>query len=172
MNGVGKPCAGERHARFDRGPLGKVTCTSEIERNPQVTTLCGATVSRRCDYSLNQRPTSQEPLWPRLLVLRPAFAVATRPDREPERALVLLVPTRHPPREHRARARQRDGPSRQQPAPLESPLPDPRHPLCGRYRVLIVRTGRPHEATWIRRIFLGGWLYSLPVYILEHGNRL
>jgi len=63
MNGVGKPCAGERHARFDRGPLGKVTCTSEIERNPKVTTLCGATVSRRCDYSLNQRPTSQEPLF-------------------------------------------------------------------------------------------------------------
>src|ERR1035437_559407 len=61
MNGVGKPCAGERHARFDRGPLGKVTCTSEIERNPKVTTLCGATVSRRCDYSLNQRPTSQVP---------------------------------------------------------------------------------------------------------------
>src|SRR5450759_368732 len=63
MNGVGKPCAGERHARFDRGPLGKVTCTSEIERNPKVTTLCGATVSRRCDCSLNQRPTSQEPVF-------------------------------------------------------------------------------------------------------------
>ena len=25
MNGVGKPCAGEPHARFDRGPLGKLT---------------------------------------------------------------------------------------------------------------------------------------------------
>ena len=24
MNGVGKPCAGEPHARFDRGPLGTV----------------------------------------------------------------------------------------------------------------------------------------------------
>ena len=24
MNGVGKPCAGEPHARFDRGPLGKL----------------------------------------------------------------------------------------------------------------------------------------------------
>jgi hypothetical protein len=23
MNGVGKPCAGEPHARFDRGPLGR-----------------------------------------------------------------------------------------------------------------------------------------------------
>ena len=25
MNGVGKPCAGEPHARFDRGPLGRLT---------------------------------------------------------------------------------------------------------------------------------------------------
>jgi len=25
MNNVGKPCAGEPHARFDRGPLGRVT---------------------------------------------------------------------------------------------------------------------------------------------------
>ena len=24
MNGVGKPCAGERHARFDWGPLGRL----------------------------------------------------------------------------------------------------------------------------------------------------
>ena len=74
MNGVGKPCAGERHARFDRGPLGKVTCTSEIERNPKVTTLCGATVSRRCDYSLNQRPTSQAPHWSAGLTSHPTLA--------------------------------------------------------------------------------------------------
>ena len=25
MNDVGKPCAKERHARFDRGPLGRLT---------------------------------------------------------------------------------------------------------------------------------------------------
>ena len=37
MNGVGKPCAGERHARFDRGPLGRLNLI-----------LRGLLVSGRC----------------------------------------------------------------------------------------------------------------------------
>jgi hypothetical protein len=35
MNGVGEPCAGEPHARFDRGPLGKATTTvTEMGEKP------------------------------------------------------------------------------------------------------------------------------------------
>jgi hypothetical protein len=62
MNGVGKPCAGEPHARFDRGPLGRLThpagaagpgpvCFKMPPRWP------GRDLNRRCDLS-NQRPTS------------------------------------------------------------------------------------------------------------------
>jgi hypothetical protein len=50
VNGVGKPCAGERHARIERGPLGKAGEHVGGTKIHQVTTLRWATVSRRCAY--------------------------------------------------------------------------------------------------------------------------
>jgi hypothetical protein len=35
VNGVGKPCAGEPHARFDRGPLGMLTLTVTKNLHPR-----------------------------------------------------------------------------------------------------------------------------------------
>ena len=35
MNDVGEPCAGEPHARFDRGPLATATGTTRLARNPR-----------------------------------------------------------------------------------------------------------------------------------------
>jgi len=64
MNGVGKPCAGELHARFDRGPLGKVdaqarwnTCTQRETDGTEPIRRTGHTepaayltsTDRRCD---------------------------------------------------------------------------------------------------------------------------
>jgi hypothetical protein len=54
MNGVGEPCAGEPHARFDRGPLAKKTAAERTprwarKRKPR---------ARRQHRQPNQRPTS------------------------------------------------------------------------------------------------------------------
>ncbi len=62
MNGVGKPCAGERHARIERGLLGTVgECIGDTEIH-QVTTRSRATVSHQYVQPLNQRPTSLDAL--------------------------------------------------------------------------------------------------------------
>ena len=51
VNDVGKPCAGEPHARFERGPLEKRERTRRA-RNPRAS-------ARYQPHPTTQRPTSQ-----------------------------------------------------------------------------------------------------------------
>lgn len=68
----------------------------------------------------------------------------TRPDREPEPHLALVVPPRHRPRRPRAHPGQRSRRHHQQPATTPPRLPQPRQPLrCRQHRALTARTGRP-----------------------------
>jgi hypothetical protein len=45
VNGVAKPCAGERHARFERGPLGR-SKPGEMEHAPNGETLGNEPIRR------------------------------------------------------------------------------------------------------------------------------
>ena len=56
MNGVGKPCAGEPHARFDRGPLGRLTPRRDGTHAPNGKPA-GLSPSA-APATPNQRPTS------------------------------------------------------------------------------------------------------------------
>jgi hypothetical protein len=56
MNGVGKPCAGEPHARFDRGPLGRLTPRRDGTHAPNGKPT-GLSPSA-APATPNQRPTS------------------------------------------------------------------------------------------------------------------
>ena len=59
MNGVGKPCAGERHARFERGPLGSgITDVAEMSEKPSGQRLqVTSRIAKPAAY-LTQRTTS------------------------------------------------------------------------------------------------------------------
>ena len=85
----------------------------------------------------------RRPLRPTGVVLRPALAVATRPDREPEPPSALVVPTGHrPPPRH-----PRPSPTRrchhQPPAPPQPPPPKPSRTLCCPHRAVTDGTGQP-----------------------------
>lgn len=57
MNDVGEPCAGERHARFDRGPLATTTNQAGAAGPGPV---CGD-ATRRPGRDLNRNSQSSEP---------------------------------------------------------------------------------------------------------------
>ena len=82
------------------------------------------------------------PLRPTGVVLRPALAVATRPDREPEPPSALVVPTGHrpPPRHPRPSPTRRK--HHQPPAPPQPPPPKPSRTLCCPHRAVTTGTGR------------------------------
>ena len=88
----------------------------------------------------------RRPLRPTGVVLRPALAVATRPDREPEPPSALVVPTGHrpPPRHPRPSPTRRK--HHQPPAPPQPPPPKPSRTLCCPHRAVTTGTGRPPRA--------------------------
>ena len=63
------------------------------------------------------------PLRRRLLVLRTPLAMATRPSREHQPAMALVVPTRHRPRRHHPRTRRPRRQHHQRPTPPQPQLP-------------------------------------------------
>ena len=85
----------------------------------------------------------RRPLRPTGVVQRPALAVATRPDREPEPPSALVVPTGHrpPPRHPRPSPTRRK--HHQPPAPPQPPPPKPSRTLCCPHRAVTTGTGRP-----------------------------
>jgi hypothetical protein len=66
VNDVGKPCAGELHARFDRGPLADQAMVSRIEHRRE---------TRRAEPGHLQPEESQRPTSP---VARVAVTAAVR----------------------------------------------------------------------------------------------
>ena len=84
----------------------------------------------------------RRPLRPTGVVLRPALAVATRPDREPEPPSALVVPTGHrpPPRHPRPSPTRRK--HHQPPAPPQPPPPKPSsHWVLWRLGLLVSNQG-------------------------------
>ena len=73
MNDVGKPCAGEPHARFERGPLANLA-TNEMDEKPQ-----GQRPVPEATQD-NQRPTSPVAFTSIELRDRPQPAVLARRD--------------------------------------------------------------------------------------------
>ena len=57
MNDVGEPCAGERHARFDRGPLATTTDQAGL----LVPGRCAENATRWPGRDLNRDRRSSEP---------------------------------------------------------------------------------------------------------------